>query len=136
MTHRHQAHYFEQRLRAAGFEVPYNTDHSNMLWAQGIPTYRRNGWELKGASDYFEIDVSCWVDEDEQPIYEIADYRTEHEAMEPMYYGEFSVRFADHAQVPGGGFSQARQERMGEATISIDSTTGLTWRDICWWLGI
>ncbi|MBW2308502.1 MAG: hypothetical protein JRG73_16370 [Deltaproteobacteria bacterium] len=115
MTHRHQARHFENRLKAAGYYPTYSTQARLDARREHDKIFERTGWDLVGKSCYFWIEIydeDAGIDED------------------------FGVRFADHAQVPGGGFSQARQERMGEATISVDPTTGLTWRDVCWWMGI
>lgn len=51
-----------------------------------------------------------------------------------------TVRFADHAQGSEGGFrgydASGTVERHAASDICCDESTGITWRDVAWWLGI
>ncbi len=118
MTHRHQARHFEARLKKAGIE------------------YTRGGWDLEGSSNYFRINIEAWMGDAWAADYHLKSWQAGYSDQAAMMIdGDFEVRFANHGQVAGGGFSQARQDRMGESTISINPGSALTYKDVCWWLG-
>mgnify|MGYP001600518954 CR=1 FL=1 len=64
---------------------------------------RRNGYDESGASQYLQVSRD----------------------------GEYllTVRIADHASPPGGGFSIERQERHGEADVDLYPGCGFDWRE-------
>ncbi len=92
-------------FRAEGTSRQQSLKFTRWLKKNNIAFKKSAFWNLKGSSRYVTIENP---DEDELDI---------------------EVRFANHDQANGGGFCSERQDRFGEATLSVDPVSGCTWQD-------